>query len=212
MKRKKLAAMAGLLIMLGSVLPVSAAESLETFDYKAYADTYPDLKAAFGYDAATLYNHYVIAGKAEGRVAVFTGETQQTQVQATTTTPTTTPTTTEALDPLPPLDETKHPAWIDARTDASVMSNARLRTEHDRLHEYMVANNLFSEGTMHRRGELADEIRARQRAYDRYLDAKEWVEDEDTYSVKAVERLKAVERDPVYQRAVATDITPILDF
>lgn len=200
--------MAGLLIMLGSVLPVSAAESLETFDYKAYADTYPDLKAAFGYDAATLYNHYVIAGKAEGRVAVFTGETQQTQTQVAA--PTTT--TSEALDPLPPLDESKHPAWIDARTDASVMSNARLRAEHDRLHEYMVANNLFSEGTMHRRGELADEIRARQRAYDRYLDAKEWVDDEDTYSAQAVKRLKEIERDPVYQRAVATDITPILDF
>lgn len=210
MKRRKIAAMAGLFIMLGSVLPVSAAESLETFDYKAYADTYPDLKAVFGYDAATLYNHYVLSGKAEGRVAVFKEDAQQTQVQAAATT--TAPMTTEALDPLPPLDETKHPAWIDARTDAAVMSNARLRTEHDRLHEYMVANDLFSEGTMHRRGELADEIRARQRAYDRYLDAKEWVEDEDTYSVKAVERLKAVERDPVYQRAVATDITPILDF
>lgn len=28
--------------MLGSVLPVSEAEGLDTFDYKAYADTYPD--------------------------------------------------------------------------------------------------------------------------------------------------------------------------
>lgn len=206
MKRKNLVAMAGLLIMLGSTLPVSAAESLETFDYKAYADTYPDLKAAFGYDAATLYNHYVIAGKAEGRVAVFKGEAQQTQTAAQVTA------TTEALDPLPPLDESKHPAWIDARTDVTVMSNARLVAEHDRLHEYMVANDLFSEGTMHRRGELADEIRARRRAYDRYLDAKEWVDDEDTYSAKAVAHLKDAERDPVYQRAVATDITPILNF
>ena len=47
--------------MLGSVLPVSAAESLETFDYETYADTYPDLKAAFGYDATALYNHYMPA-------------------------------------------------------------------------------------------------------------------------------------------------------
>lgn len=106
MKKRNLVAMAGMLVMLGSVLPVSAAESLETFDYEAYADTYPDLKAAFGYDAEALYNHYMHWGKAEGRVAVFTEETQMaqpTQAVATTTT------TTETLDPLPPLDPAKMP-------------------------------------------------------------------------------------------------------
>ena len=72
MKRRNLVALAGMLVMLGSVLPVNAAESLETFDYETYADTYPDLKAAFGYDATALYNHYMLYGKAEGRVATFT--------------------------------------------------------------------------------------------------------------------------------------------
>mgnify|MGYP001151195553 CR=1 FL=1 len=79
MKRRNLVALAGMLVMLGSVLPVNAAESLETFDYETYADTYPDLKAAFGYDATALYNHYMLYGKAEGRVATFTEETQVAQ-------------------------------------------------------------------------------------------------------------------------------------
>lgn len=32
-----------------------------------YADTYSDLKKAFGYDADALYNHYITYGKGEGR-------------------------------------------------------------------------------------------------------------------------------------------------
>ncbi len=37
------------------------------FDYKYYADTYPDLKSAFGYDKDALWNHYVVFGQKEGR-------------------------------------------------------------------------------------------------------------------------------------------------
>ncbi|RKM58416.1 CAP domain-containing protein [Butyrivibrio sp. X503] len=37
------------------------------FDYRYYADTYPDLKAAFGYDEKALRNHYNTCGKKEGR-------------------------------------------------------------------------------------------------------------------------------------------------
>jgi uncharacterized protein YkwD len=37
------------------------------FDHKYYADTYPDLKSAFGYDRDALWNHYVVFGKKEGR-------------------------------------------------------------------------------------------------------------------------------------------------
>ena len=37
------------------------------FDAVAYADRYPDLKAAFGYDAALLQAHYETFGRAEGR-------------------------------------------------------------------------------------------------------------------------------------------------
>ncbi len=39
------------------------------FDYKFYADRYPDLKQAFGYDAAKLKNHWLQIGIKEGRQA-----------------------------------------------------------------------------------------------------------------------------------------------
>lgn len=39
------------------------------FDAKYYADTYPDLKAAFGYDSAKLLNHWRTCGIKEGRGA-----------------------------------------------------------------------------------------------------------------------------------------------
>ena len=54
MKKGKLIAIVGMVLVMGSAFPVSAAESLADFDYRTYADTYPDLKAAFGYDAAAL--------------------------------------------------------------------------------------------------------------------------------------------------------------
>lgn len=40
----------------------------EFFDYIYYADTYPDLKAAFGYNYTKLYEHYTVIGKSEGRL------------------------------------------------------------------------------------------------------------------------------------------------
>lgn len=46
-------------------------ESKAGFDYSYYADSYPDLKSAFGYDKELLWNHYIQFGKAEGRVARF---------------------------------------------------------------------------------------------------------------------------------------------
>ena len=39
------------------------------FDYVYYADRYPDLKAAFGYNETALWNHYQTCGKREGRLA-----------------------------------------------------------------------------------------------------------------------------------------------
>lgn len=74
MKIKKLiTAMMSAAVILSCGITASAAEDLSTFDYKAYADAYADLKSAFGYDAAKLYNHYVTRGKAEGRIASFAG-------------------------------------------------------------------------------------------------------------------------------------------
>ena len=45
--------------------------TLETFNYVAYADRYEDLKDAFGYDKAALYNHYITFGIFENRIAEF---------------------------------------------------------------------------------------------------------------------------------------------
>ena len=57
--------------------------SLEAFIYKGvdykwvfnptyYADKYPDLKAAFGYDGAKLFNHFTTYGMKEKRQAIAT--------------------------------------------------------------------------------------------------------------------------------------------
>lgn len=43
--------------------------SFSDFDAAAYAERYPDLLEAFGYDAEALYQHWIEFGKAEGREA-----------------------------------------------------------------------------------------------------------------------------------------------
>ena len=47
----------------------TSTQTYDTFDYRAYANVYPDVKAAYGYDAQKLWAHYTNYGKAEGRVA-----------------------------------------------------------------------------------------------------------------------------------------------
>ncbi|MBR0092208.1 MAG: hypothetical protein IJP92_10950 [Lachnospiraceae bacterium] len=51
----------------------NAALNADNFDYRRYADTYADLKAAFGYDKAQLWNHYRTFGAREGRKVFTTG-------------------------------------------------------------------------------------------------------------------------------------------
>ena len=41
---------------------------MDEFDYIAYADHYPDLREAFGYDKEALYGHYIAHGINEGRI------------------------------------------------------------------------------------------------------------------------------------------------
>lgn len=62
----------------GTVGQGDAVESKAGFDYMNYADTYPDLKAAFGYNKDMLWNHYQQFGKAEGRIAKFNPVTNTT--------------------------------------------------------------------------------------------------------------------------------------
>lgn len=182
---------------MGSAFPVSAAESLADFDYRTYADTYPDLKAAFGYDAAALYNHYETNGKSEGRVAVFT-EVATTQTATTTET-----TASEKLDPLPPLNPSKMPDWFDARTPVESMTNARLVAEYNALVPYMEEHDLSFEGPLSRKEELLSEMNIRLTRYDYYEDYK------DAFGEAAAAGIK---NDPAYQRAAASDITPLREF
>lgn len=76
MKRKITNALSLLLFtsfFLGSQMSVSAEPAIMTdgtvFDAEYYAQNNPDVVAALGTDMATLYNHYVSNGKAEGRLA-----------------------------------------------------------------------------------------------------------------------------------------------
>lgn len=50
---------------------LSQLKTVESFDYVAYADRYADVKEAFGYNRAALYNHYLTYGINEGRIAEF---------------------------------------------------------------------------------------------------------------------------------------------
>lgn len=47
---------------------------ISNFDWIDYANKYPDLKKAYGYNKEALYAHYIRYGIAEGRVATFTGK------------------------------------------------------------------------------------------------------------------------------------------
>ena len=67
MKRKLIAALVATM-MFGSCLNVSAAGLKDIFNAKYYADQYPDLYDAFGYNEKALYNHFLTYGLKEGRV------------------------------------------------------------------------------------------------------------------------------------------------
>jgi len=55
------------ILLVGSSLSVNAAGLRDIFSAKYYADQYPDLKAAFGYDEEMLYQHFLDYGLKEGR-------------------------------------------------------------------------------------------------------------------------------------------------
>ena len=56
----------------GNAGPITAEQAKTVmFDAQYYADSYADLKAAFGYNAERLYNHYLTCGIKEGRLLQF---------------------------------------------------------------------------------------------------------------------------------------------
>ena len=60
-----------LAVMMLCSAPITAratdASTNTKFDYKYYADTYPDVKKEYGYNKDALWNHYVQYGQKEGR-------------------------------------------------------------------------------------------------------------------------------------------------
>ncbi len=65
-RRLVIAAAAGA-VALGSIGYTQAAGIEDVFDERYYADKYPDLKAAYGYDRAALLEHFKKFGLSEGR-------------------------------------------------------------------------------------------------------------------------------------------------
>lgn len=55
----------------------------QIFDAEFYANTYPDIKAAFGNDEAKLYAHYLQFGKAEGRLPYSNAQVAKPAAPAT---------------------------------------------------------------------------------------------------------------------------------
>lgn len=53
-----------LVLLLLPAAALAVEENYDTFDYRAYANMYPDVKTAYGYNAEKLYAHYVNYGKA----------------------------------------------------------------------------------------------------------------------------------------------------
>lgn len=72
MKKKfqKVTALAAMAVSIAAFpMSVSAAGVADIFDASYYADSYADLKEAFGYDETALLQHYLTCGLQEGRCA-----------------------------------------------------------------------------------------------------------------------------------------------
>lgn len=81
--KKKLSLLVMLAVLVfGSSMTVNAQPKTmadgTVFDAEYYANTYADVKAAFGNDEKALYNHYLQYGKAEGRLACASEKTAGT--------------------------------------------------------------------------------------------------------------------------------------
>ena len=69
MKLKQAVATCGALALIFSqTISVSAANLGTVFDATYYANTNPDVKAAYGYDTSALFEHYKVHGIKEGRI------------------------------------------------------------------------------------------------------------------------------------------------
>ncbi|MBQ6735756.1 MAG: hypothetical protein IJR00_12720 [Lachnospiraceae bacterium] len=65
--------------------PTTTGVTQSDFDAQRYADTYPDLKKAFGYNEALLWQHYQQFGSKEGRQVFVKGDAAPASATAVTT-------------------------------------------------------------------------------------------------------------------------------
>lgn len=112
-------------------------ENYATFDYRAYANIYPDLKAAYGYNAEKLYAHYINYGKAEGRIGGYISGDNPKQ-NAPVYADLADAGRATLLNPLPPTELAKQPDWAQRRVIGfRDMSNVRLVAEYLSSKAYM---------------------------------------------------------------------------
>ena len=134
-------------------------ESVETFQYKDYADRYSDAYELYGYDAEALFNHYETVGKAEGRVGRFKKTPEEDDRHPYVWD------ADEPLDPLPPLDFHAQPDWFDARTLPENLSNVRIIKEYEQLEAFIEKDEWIGDPVLVRKEELLNEMSSRARNY-----------------------------------------------
>lgn len=202
----------------------ASAESYDTFDYRAYANIYPDLKKAYGYDAAKLYAHYVNFGKAEGRVGTFiSGDNPKTNAPIYGLVPGTNelksggkqhtyavvPAT--LLDAKPPESVSQLDYWrLNQLTQTWWMSNAKLVAECYHTDEYMGKSwggSLSTEPVEVRtKFTLPEELDARTTAV---RDVYDWEHGIERFGLTESD-YKASKDSDAYKRASCSDTTILL--
>ena len=148
-------------------------ESVETFQYKDYADRYSDAYELYGYDAEALFNHYETVGKAEDREfnhyeTVGKAEDRVGRFKKTPEEDDRHPYVWDAdepLDPLPPLDFHAQPDWFDARTLPENLSNVRIIKEYEQLEAFIEKDEWIGDPVLVRKEELLNEMSSRARNY-----------------------------------------------
>lgn len=134
-------------------------ESVETFQYKDYADRYSDAYELYGYDVEALFNHYETVGKAENRVGRFKKTPEEDDRHPYVWD------ADEPLDPLPPLDFHAQPDWFDARTLPENLSNVRIIKEYEQLEAFIEKDEWIGDPVLVRKEELLNEMSSRARNY-----------------------------------------------
>ena len=134
-------------------------ESVETFQYKDYADRYSDAYELYGYDAEALFNHYETVGKAENRVGRFKKTPEEDDRHPYVWD------ADEPLDPLPPLNFHAQPDWFDARTLPENLSNVRIIKEYEQLEAFIEKDEWIGDPVLVRKEELLTEMSSRVKCH-----------------------------------------------